>query len=43
MKVTRCCADRGEVMAVHEHSSSWQEIKTVSATAALYATFAGDG
>jgi hypothetical protein len=26
MKVTHCCADCGEVMAVHEHSS-WQEIK----------------
>src|SRR5580658_994831 len=26
MKMTHCCADCGEVMAVHEHSS-WQEIK----------------
>jgi hypothetical protein len=26
MKVTHCCADCGQVMAAHEHSS-WQEIK----------------
>jgi hypothetical protein len=26
MQIKHCCADCGEVMAVHEHSS-WQEVK----------------
>jgi hypothetical protein len=35
MEVKHCCADCGEVMAVHEHSS-WQEIKDcVAGTRAL--------
>jgi hypothetical protein len=35
MKVTHCCADCKEVMAVHEHSS-WQESKTVFVTGVLH-------